>query len=114
MADDALKTANVAQADSVYPNGIVSIAGKVIPLSNTPLQILYFDGAVSVSNTGGVIGITLVASGNVPQPNGGVSNVAGVVAHLKCNAIAANDLIGALQKALLLGAPVENPEGPAN
>jgi hypothetical protein len=41
-------------------------------------------------------------------------SVASVAAHLKCNIPAAKALRDALDRALLLARPVENPEGKAN
>jgi hypothetical protein len=62
----------------------------------------------------GVIGITLTVTGNVPLADGSVATCAAVVAHLKCNIPAALSLRDALNQALLLAQPVENPEGKAN
>jgi hypothetical protein len=88
--------------------------GKPVPLSNMPLPVVYFDGVPSLSHLNGIIGVTLVVTGTVPSSDGNIIQVASVVAHLKCNIPAAMALRGALDSALLLAQPVENPEGKAN
>jgi hypothetical protein len=87
---------------------------EVIVLQPTPLPLVYFDHAPSLSHLNGVIGVTLTVSGNVPTETGGIEMVAAVAAHLKCNVFAARALRDALNAALLLAEPVENPEGPSN
>jgi len=94
--------------------GSVKFANKDVALAPSPLPIIYFDGAPSLSFLNGIIGITLLASGNVPGPNETVLNVASVVAHLKCSVATAVALKGAIENALLLAQPVEKPEGAAN
>lgn len=96
--------------------GSIRIGDQNIALSPIPIPVLYFDSAPSLSHLNGVIGVTLVASGNVPMSEvEGVTQVASVVAHLKCNIPAAEALISALQSALLLARPVEKSEtGKAN
>jgi hypothetical protein len=93
--------------------GSIDMAGVMIPLSQIPLPFIYFDGAPALSHLNGVIGITLVATGTVPTQHG-ITNVASVVAHLKCNVPAAMALRAALDSALLLAQPVENPQGKSN
>ena len=85
-----------------------------VALSPAPLPVVYFDGAPGLSHLNGVIGITLTVTGNVPLADGSVATCAAVVTHLKCNIPAALSLRDALNQALLLAAPVENPEGKAN
>jgi len=94
--------------------GAIKIRDTEVALSPIPLPIIYFDNAPSLSYLNGIIGITLLASGNVPGPNDTVVNVASVVAHLKCSVATAVALKGAIENALLLAQPVEKPEGPAN
>ena len=89
-------------------------AKEVIALQSQPLPVVYFDHAPGLSHSNGIIGITLTVSGNVPNENGGVDSVASVVAHLKCNIPAAKTLRDAIDRALLLATPVDNPEGKAN
>jgi hypothetical protein len=85
-----------------------------VALSPTPLSVIYFDSAPSLSHSNGIIGVTLTVSGNLPKADGGVSACASVVADLKCNIPAAISLRAALDQALLAAARVENPEGKAN
>jgi hypothetical protein len=87
---------------------------QVIVLQPTPLPVVYFDHAPTFSYLNGVIGITLTGTGNVPTETGGIEMVAAVVAHVKCNVPAARALRDALNGALLLAEPVENPQGPSN
>ena len=94
--------------------GSMNIGNNEITLSPIPIPVVYFDSAPSLSYLNGVIGVTLVASGNVPGPNETVISVASVVAHLKCSIPAALALKSAIEGALLLAQPVEKPEGPAN
>lgn len=100
--------------DTAPKFGSMNVGGKAIALSPIPLPVIYFDGAPGLSHLNGIIGVTLTVTGNVPTADGNVEAVAGVVAHLKCNIPAAETLIAALQSALLLARPVENPEGKAN
>jgi hypothetical protein len=88
--------------------------GNSIPLSSSPMPVVYFDNAPSLSHNNGVIGVTLTVTGNVPTRDGNIIQVASIVAHLKCNIPAAIALRGALDSALLLAQPVEKPEGKAN
>jgi hypothetical protein len=94
--------------------GMMPWRNDVIALQSTPLPILYFDGAPALSHHNGIIGITLTVTGGVPTDSGGVDSVGSVVAYLKCNVLAAQSLRYALDQALLLAQPVENPEGKAN
>jgi len=94
--------------------GMMQWGKEVIALQDTPLPVLYFDGAPCLSHLNGVIGITLTVTGGVPMETGGVNNVGSVIAHLKCNIPAAIALRHALDQALLLAQPVENSEGKSN
>jgi hypothetical protein len=109
MADDtAPVVAHIGQ-------GAIDIGGGAsIPLSSVPMPIVYFDAAPSLSHLNGVIGVTLTVTGNVPTADGNIIQVASVVAHLKCNIPAARALRAALDSALLLAQPVENPTGKSN
>jgi hypothetical protein len=107
---DEKKTAPGVQASF----GNIQMGSALVGLSPIPLPIIYFDSSPSLSHMNGVIGVTLVASGNVPS-DGTVINVASVVAHLKCNIAAAEGLIATLQSAILLARPAEQSEtGKAN
>ena len=97
--------------------GIGSIdagGGKIIPLSQIPMPVIYFDAAPSLSHQNGIVGVTLIVTGNVPTSNGNIIQCASVVALLKCNIPAAISLRAALDSALLLAQPVQNPEGKSN
>jgi hypothetical protein len=108
MADDSAPVvANIGLGSLLW-------GGVAVPLSQIPLPVIYFDASPSSSHLNGIIGITLTVSGNVPTSDGKIVPCAGVVAHLKCNIPAAMQLRGALDNALLLAQPVENPEGKAN
>ena len=100
---------------SITPKSGSILWGKeTIALQSQPLPVVYFDHVPGLSHANGVIGITLPVTGNVPNETGGVMSVASVAAHLKCNIPAAKALRDALDRALLLARPVENPEGRAN
>jgi hypothetical protein len=94
--------------------GTILFNSEPVVLSAVPLPVIYFDNAPSISHMGGIIGVTLTVTGNVPEVGGGTAVVASVVAHLKCNIPAAIALRDSLHAALLLAAPAENPEGPKN
>jgi hypothetical protein len=109
MADDA------APVVAHIGTGSLDVGGGVaLPLSQIPMPVIYFDNAPSLSAVNGIIGVTLVVTGNVPAPDGKVAMCASVVAHLKCSIPAAIALRSALDSALLLAAPVENPKGKSN
>jgi hypothetical protein len=96
MAEDTAPVVAHIGAGAMVLNGVNT------PLSATPLPILYFDNALSLSHLNGVIGVTLVVTGNVPTTDGRVIECASVAAHLKCNIPAAMALRGALDNALAL------------
>ena len=87
--------------------------GAKVPLSAIPMNVVYFENAPSLSHLNGIIGITLTVGGNVPTSDG-IIQCASVVAFLKCNIPAAMALRNALDSALLLAQPVENPKGKTN
>lgn len=93
------------------PNfGTMRKGNDTIALQPTPLPIVYFDRSPAVCHHGGVVGITLTASAYIPKADGSVVPCIATAAFLKCNIQAARDLIIALQNALLLATPTENPE----
>lgn len=94
--------------------GAMKLGEAVVAFSPIPLPVIYFDGAPGLSHLNGIIGVTLTVTGNVPTADRSVTSVAAVVAHLKCNIPAAIALREALNSALLLAEPVDNPEGKAN
>ena len=94
--------------------GVIEFGGELVELSDSPMPVVYFDSAVSLSHMNGIIGVTLAVTGNVPDGADTVRVCASVVAHLKCNIPAARSLVAALNNALLLAQPAENETGPAN
>ena len=64
-----------------------------------------------------ILQIARTCTGMVDRPPSGgpgTDVVPVAVAHLRCTAAAATQLRDAIDKALLIGAPVQNPEGKAN
>jgi hypothetical protein len=95
--------------------GLIEVGpGIIIPLSQIPLPIIYFEHVPSLSHMNGIIGVTLAVGANVPMGGDKVAPCASVAAFLKCNIPAAIALRAALDSALLLAQPVEKPEGKAN
>jgi hypothetical protein len=94
--------------------GMMKWGEEVVALQSFPLPVIYFDNTPCISHLNGIIGVTLTVTGGVPTETAGVDTVAAVVAHLKCNVPAAVALRDAIDKALLLAKPVENPAGKAN
>ncbi|WP_298885017.1 hypothetical protein [uncultured Bradyrhizobium sp.] len=105
MSDDSVPKPNF---------GLMQWRETTISLQPNPLPIVYFDGVPTFSHLNGIIGITLTATAHIPNGDGGADMCASTVAFLKCNIPAANNLISALQGALLLASPVDNPQGKAN
>jgi hypothetical protein len=93
----------------------IKLATETITLSRDPLPVVYFEEAPSFSHVNGIISVTLATL--VPIPTNapdGAKYIAGIPAILKCNIQGASALRNALNSALLLAQPVENPEGKAN
>ena len=86
-----------------------------VPIRDPPsAPIIFFEFCPTLGNHNGLINIML-AAGIVMPTGGSVTDVVPVaVAHLRCTAAAAVQLRDAIDKALLIGAPVQNPEGKAN
>jgi hypothetical protein len=99
--------------DTPVPNfGTMKLGEEIVALSPVPMNVIYFEEAPALSHMNGIIGVTLAVTGNVPDGvTQGVKRCAAVVAHLKCNIPAALALKAALESALLLAQPVENPQG---
>ena len=76
--------------------------------------IIYFEVCPTFGNNGGLINIMLATSLIEPAADGLVRSRIKAVAHLRMTAGSAIGLRDIIDKALLLGAPVENPEGKAN
>ncbi|CAN5415226.1 hypothetical protein BH11PSE4_BH11PSE4_25410 [soil metagenome] len=76
--------------------------------------IIFFEYCPTLGNNQGLINIML-AAGIVMPTGGGATEVQPVaVAHLRCTTAAATQLRDAIDKALLIGTPVENPQGKSN
>jgi hypothetical protein len=94
--------------------GMMPWGKQIIALQSAPLPVLYFDGVACLSHMNGIIGVTLTVTGNVPTGNGGSEHCGATAAFLKCNIPAAQGLIDALQKAILIATPVANEARKAN
>jgi hypothetical protein len=90
--------------------GSVDMDGVKVPISETPLPILYFDTAPTLSYMNGIVGVTLMVGGNVPTIENQLVSCASVVAVLKCSVAAAVQLRGCLDAAILLAQAIEEPE----
>jgi len=77
---------------------------RVIDPNGAP--IIYFEGAPNFGNNNGIINITLAAARHMLDGDE-VTFDAVAVAFLRCNIPAALALRDALEKALLIGAPIQ-------
>jgi hypothetical protein len=86
-----------------------------IPIDGlTEAPIIYFDLCPTFGNNGGLINVMLATSLVEPIADGGVRTKVVAVAHLRMTAMTALNLRDTIGNALLIGAPVRNPEGKAN
>jgi uncharacterized membrane protein len=86
-----------------------------VPTQDLPrAPIIYFEYCPTLGNNNGVINVLLAAGIVLPTETSATNVVPVTVAHLRCSAVAATQLRDALDKALLLGQPVENPQGRSN
>jgi hypothetical protein len=101
--------------DPISHTASMNLGTEVIAVARDPLPIIYFEEAPASSHANGIISVTLatVAPVAISEP-GQVRYIAAVVGVLKCNIPAALALKAAIDNALFLAQPVENPEGPAN
>jgi hypothetical protein len=76
--------------------------------------IIFFDICPTLGNNGGLIKVLLAASLVEPLTNGQIATRLKAVGHLRMTAGSAMNLRDTLDKALLMGAPVENSQGEAN
>jgi hypothetical protein len=81
-------------------------------LINAP--VIYFEACPTIGNNNGLINVMLATSLVEPVDNGGVATRIVAVAHLRMTTLGAINLRDSINNALLIGAPVENPEGKAN
>lgn len=86
-----------------------------VPIRDLPAApIIYFEFCPTLGNNAGLINIML-ATGLVMPAGGSTTEIVPVaVAHLRCSAAAATQLRDAIDKALLIGQPVDNPQGKSN
>lgn len=85
------------------------------PIADLPrAPIIFFEYCPTLGNAQGLINVML-ATGIVTPAGGGSTQVTPVaVAHLRCTTNAAIQLRDAIDKALLMGAVVAQPEGKSN
>ncbi|CAN5369678.1 hypothetical protein BH10PSE10_BH10PSE10_08220 [soil metagenome] len=76
--------------------------------------VIFFEICPTLGNNGGLINVMLATSLIEPVANGQIATRLKAVAHLRMTAGSAMNLRDTLDKALLMGAPVEKPEGKAN
>jgi hypothetical protein len=86
-----------------------------VPIRDLPsAPIIFFEFCPTLGNHQGLINIML-AAGIVMPTGGSITEVLPVaVAHLRCTTAAATQLRDAINKALLIGAAVEHPQGKSN
>ena len=85
------------------------------PIRDLPsAPIIFFEFCPTFGNHSGPINIMLAAGIVMPSAGSGTDVVPVAVAHLRCTAAAAIQLREAIDKALLIGTPVQHPEGKAN
>jgi hypothetical protein len=86
-----------------------------MPIRDLPsAPIIFFEFCPTLGNNQGLINIML-ATGIVMPTGGSTTEVLPVaVAHLRCTTAAATQLRDAINKALLIGAAVEHPQGKSN
>jgi hypothetical protein len=76
--------------------------------------VIFFEICPTLGNNGGLINVMLATTLVEPVSDGQVATRVKCVANLRMTARAAINLRETIDKALLIGAPVENPEGKAN
>lgn len=86
-----------------------------VPIRDLPrAPIIYFEFCPTLGNNNGLINILLAAGVVMPTASSATDVQPVAVAHLRCSAAAAVQLRDALDKALLMGTPVVNPQGKSN
>jgi hypothetical protein len=86
-----------------------------VPVRDLPAApIIFFEFCPTLGNANGLINIMLGAGVVLPTGGSTTEVVPVAVAHLRCTTAAAIQLRGAIDKALLIGSPVQNPEGKSN
>jgi len=90
---------------------VESIGVTVSDVPHAPF--IYFEAAPALGHVNGLIRITLSAERSTLN-NGHIVSEHVAVGYLRTNVQGAQDLITALNSALLLAKPAENSEGPTN
>ena len=90
-------------ADEVKPLDPNTVAHRDAPHA----PVIFFDEAPIYANNKGVIAVTLEFLSAAPDGKGGITHELVVAGYLRCSTHAARALYNALDKALLIGAPVE-------
>jgi hypothetical protein len=86
-----------------------------VPIRDLPTApIIFFEYCPTLGNNQGLINIMLAAGIVMPTGSGATEVLPVAVAHLRCTTAAATQLRDALDKALLIGASVEHPQGKSN
>ncbi|WP_445487267.1 hypothetical protein [Rhodopseudomonas sp. RCAM05734] len=79
-----------------------------VPIRDLPAApIIFFEFCPTLGNNQGLINIMLAAGIVMPTATSATDVVPVAVAHLRCSTAAATQLRDAINKALLIGAPVE-------
>jgi hypothetical protein len=85
------------------------------PIQDLPTApIIFFEFCPTLGNNNGLINIMLAAGIVLPTATTATDVVPVAVAHLRCTSTAAAQLRDALIAALLIGQPVDNPQGKPN
>jgi hypothetical protein len=85
-----------------------------VPVRDLPAApIIFFEFCPTLGNNQGLINIMLAAGIVMPTASSATDVVPVAVAHLRCSTAAATQLRDAINKALLMGAPIE-PHGRSN
>lgn len=80
-----------------------------VPIRDLPAApIIFFEFCPTLGNNEGLINIMLAAGIVMPTATNATDVVPVAVAHLRCSTAAATQLRDAINKALLIGAPVES------
>jgi hypothetical protein len=76
--------------------------------------IIYFEICPTLGNNNGIINVMLATTLVEPIADGGISTRVVAVGHLRMTGQGAINLRDSINNALLIGAPVENPQGKSN
>jgi hypothetical protein len=105
------KVVGTVMANNPTPNPIENF----IPIEGIiEAPVIFFEVCPTLGNNNGLINIMLATGLIEPTPGGLVKTRAKAVAHLRMTTVGAIELRDTINKTLLIGAPVQNPEGKAN